>query len=141
VQFLNLVAAAMTAGRAHLSETSSNDALRLPFKWGWRAVVDENTGEQRWRPLGERIGWIDDATGIVYLEPDAAFACVQKLARDQGETFPITQATLWKRVADRGLLAERYRDNGYKARRVLSGARRYAIAILALHLEGLCHRE
>ena len=54
---------------------------------------------------GERVGWIRDDD--LLLDPDAAFAAAQKLARDQGTSIPIKQRTLWKRLAEQGLLASR----------------------------------
>lgn len=65
----------------------------------------------------ERVGWIVD--GNLFLEPDSAFACVQKFARDQGENIPLTLATLQKRLYERGYLLSTERDD--------KGTRRYQV--------------
>lgn len=48
------------------------------------------------------IGWISD--DVVFLDPDAAFATAQKLAKEQGEFLTITAKAQWQRMRDRGLL-------------------------------------
>jgi len=47
--------------------------------------------------------WVDD-DGL-YLEPDAAFADAQRLAQEKGESLPIGQQTLWKRLKEKNHLA------------------------------------
>jgi hypothetical protein len=49
---------------------------------------------------GPCIGWIDG--DLALLEPDAAFAAVQRLAREQGDPLAVGVKTLWKRLKDRG---------------------------------------
>jgi hypothetical protein len=76
-----------------------------------------------WHSHGERLGWIraDD----LLLEPETAFAAAQKLARDQGTSIPIKQRTLWKRLAEQGLLASRDPARGTNTvRRTIEGMRR-----------------
>jgi hypothetical protein len=51
---------------------------------------------------GRRIRWIEGQD--IYLDPDAAFAAAQKLAQSQGTSLPITQQTLWKRLAEKRYL-------------------------------------
>jgi hypothetical protein len=76
-----------------------------------------------WRPHGERLGWIRDDD--LLLEPETAFAVAQKLARDQGTSIPIKQRTLWKRLAEQGLLASRESTRGTNTvRRTIEGMRR-----------------
>src|SRR5262249_24349042 len=69
---------------------------------------------------GKRIGWVDGTD--LYLQPDAAFAEAQGLARDQGEALPVAPRTLWKRLREKGALAswdeKRMRNPG---RRTLEG--------------------
>ena len=49
----------------------------------------------------------------------------QKLARDQGTSLPIKQRTLWKRLAEHGLLASRDSARGTSTvRRTIEGMRR-----------------
>lgn len=79
--------------------------------------------QEEWRPNGERLGWIrgDD----LWLEPESAFAAAQKLARDQGTSILVKQRTLWKRLAEQGLLASRASARGTNTiRRTTAGMRR-----------------
>ena len=88
------------------------------------AAQRRGSGDEReaWRPDGERLGWIrkDD----LLLDPDAAFAAAQKLARDQGTSIPIKQRTLWKRLDEQGLLASRDQARGSTVRLTIQGMRR-----------------
>lgn len=45
--------------------------------------------------------------GSVFLEPGAAFAAAQDMARRQGTALTIGQRALWKRLSEKGLLASR----------------------------------
>ena len=92
--------------------------------WGWQLnVVGSGSYEREvWRPNGERLGWIRDDD--LLLDPDAAFAAAQKLARDQGTSIPIKQRTLWKRLAEQGLLASRDQARGSTVRLTIQGMRR-----------------
>ena len=93
--------------------------------WGWQLhAVDSGQDEREvWRPNGERLGWIRDDD--LLLEPETAFAAAQKLARDQGTSIPVKQRTLWKRLAEQGLLASRDRARGTNTvRHTIEGLRR-----------------
>ena len=70
-----------------------------------RSSAPATSEREVWRPNGERLGWIRDDD--LLLEPETAFAAAQKLARDQGTSIPVKQRTLWKRLAEQGLLASR----------------------------------
>jgi len=54
-------------------------------------------------PQGNCIGWIDGED--VYLDPTAAYQCVQNFGRDTGEGLVVSVSTLKKRLRDKGLLA------------------------------------
>lgn len=95
-QFLRLLAGALASGRAHCAAPNGN-APEHADAWGWREHNKE------WRALGKRIGWIDAAE--LFLEPEAAYAEVQELARSQGDSIPISPRTLWRRLRERELLA------------------------------------
>lgn len=97
-RFLELLAAALASGRAHVAKTDGH-APDEATAWGWRT----DPGQVERRPYGERIGWLDGEN--LYVAPDAAFAVVQKLAHDQGESLPITSMTLYHRLKERHLLA------------------------------------
>jgi hypothetical protein len=106
--FLRLLAGAIASGRAHVACPNGKEPPN-PEAWGWRATecTDQRGGyretETFWTPLGKRIGWLDE-DGL-FIQPDAAFAEAQELARHQGEVLPVTPRTLWRRLRERGLLA------------------------------------
>ena len=88
--------------------------------WGWRL----ESGEGTWLPKGEKTGWIDDQA--LYLEPDAAFAVAQKLARDQNDALPVTQRTLHKRLKEGNYLENSHDSTRttLTVRRTIEGQRR-----------------
>jgi hypothetical protein len=103
-RFLELLTAAITCGRAHIAAPDGS-APEEPMAWGWREKTI-GTGEYQrneWQPQGERIGWLDG--DALYVEPDTSFAVAQQLARDQGESIPITPQTMRKRLKGKGYLA------------------------------------
>jgi len=105
-RFLALVAAALTAGQAHVADaaTLQEPYAPTPALWGWRARPGGPADGARpaWQPWGDCIGWV--AEGRLYLEPEAAFGVAQQLARAQGIPLAVTPKTLWRRLAERGLL-------------------------------------
>src|SRR5262249_30307819 len=112
--FLRLLSAAVASGYAHVSDQEGNQPQE-PQRWGWRPDAG---GAQ-----GMRVGWLDD--GELYLEPDAACTAVQRFARDQIESFPVTSNTLRRRLKERGLLATTDTARGkLTVRKTLQGARR-----------------
>jgi hypothetical protein len=139
-RFLELLGAAISSGRAHLSN-SNGDQPKHATAWGWREV-ETGTGDYTrtdLRPQGEHIGWLDG--GGIYLQADSAYAVVQKLARDGGDQLPVTLATLKKRLRERGLLAstEKHVSAGREVercevRRTLQGKRRWVLHFNAASL-------
>jgi hypothetical protein len=100
--FVRLMSGALASGRAHFAN-SEGDRPADAGAWGWRkSEIRTGDGSDRWEAQGRRIGWVDAAG--VYLEPDAAFAAVQEMARDQEDSLPISPRTLWQRLRDRGFL-------------------------------------
>jgi hypothetical protein len=124
-RFLALLRAALSSHRAHIADAATGAEPADAVCWGWQLnVIGSGAYErQEWHPNGECLGWVceDD----VFLDPDAAFAAAQKLARDQGTSIPIKQRTLWKRLAEQGLLASRDSARGTNTvRRTIEGMRR-----------------
>jgi hypothetical protein len=97
--FLRLLAAAIASGRAHVADAKTGLAPANAERWGWRLRSGEYV------PQGELVGWLQDED--LFLEPEAAYAAAQRLARDQGLSLTVTPRTLWKRAAERGALASR----------------------------------
>lgn len=122
-RFIELMSAALTSGRAHLADPSGTQPYD-PEAWGWRSEI----GQLDYHSKGERIGWVTGAD--VYLDPDTSFAVVQRFAKDQGDAFPITAQTLYKRLKERGILASTdTAKETLKIRRVIEGK-----STLVLHL-------
>jgi hypothetical protein len=121
--FLRLLVAGLASGRAHVAGPGGNEP-ESAAAWGWRSktVGAGEHARDEWQPQGRRIGWIDGAD--LYLEPEAAYAEAQELARHQGESLPIAARTLFRRMKERGLLAgwdERRQRN--TVRRTLEGVK------------------
>ena len=102
-RFFALLGGALTSRRAHVADLKTLDVPPDPQAWGWQA--DRGQSGMRWTAGGNLVGWIEGER--LYLDAEAAFAAVSMMARDQGESFTITQGSLWKRFADQGLLLER----------------------------------
>ena len=121
-RFVELLAAALSSGVAHLAGPDGK-APTSAVSWGWREV-EIGTGayaRRDFQPQRGRIGWIDN--GGVYLQSDAAYAVVQRLARDGGDNLAVTLPTLKKRLKECGLLASTERRAG-KERLEVSGTLR-----------------
>ncbi len=123
-RFGELLAAAIASGRAHVAGRKG-DEPETPDAWGWRAASVGSRDFQRveWKPLGERVGWVEGED--LYLEPEAAYAAVQKQGRDSGDPPVISERTMRKRLHERGLLlsVENSRST-LTVRRMLDGRRR-----------------
>jgi hypothetical protein len=115
-RFRELLSAAIAGGRAHVADPGG-DRPESPGAWGWRLSGEE------WRPQGERVGWLEDED--LYLEPEAAYAAVQKQGRDSGEPPSVTGRTLRKRLHEQGLLLSvDHARQVLTVRRTLGGRRR-----------------
>ncbi|MDK1021840.1 MAG: hypothetical protein QGD90_09425 [Candidatus Hydrogenedentes bacterium] len=129
-RFLALLSSVVATGQAHLVDAGSGEKPDSPESWGWRKRTFTSGGfeQEEWQPKGNRIGWVDASD--VYLDPDASFAAVQRLASQQGSSLAITQQTLWKRLAEKGKLASQESRGGKsrnKVRKMIGGHRRTVI--------------
>lgn len=136
--FLRLLASAISSGRCHLAGPDGQ-APDNATAWGWRTATIGTGGFQREepQPFGRRVGWIkpDGDRAEVFLDPDAAYAEANELARQQGAALLITEPTLRRRLHERGLLVS-IDDQRQKLliRRTLDGARRPVLHIAACAL-------
>ncbi len=133
-QFLRLLAGVLASGRGHIAGPRG-DAPEDPERWGWREAT-VGAGEhvrQEWRPQGHRVGWVDGFD--VYLEPDAAYAAANNLAREQSDGLAISARTLRKRLHERGLLASTDTEREVlTVRKTLEGKRREVMHLRAASL-------
>jgi hypothetical protein len=96
-RFIELLRGAIASGRAHLASPKGDKPEVDEGAWGWRRN-DYGGNEAQ----GARVGWLDREG--VWLEPDAAYAAVQRLGQEVGDRLAVTPQTLRKRLRERGLL-------------------------------------
>jgi hypothetical protein len=127
-RFTELLAAAIVGGRANVADPEG-EYPEHPEALGWRFSGEE------WRPQGERVGWVDGEH--LYLEPEVAFAAVQRQGRDASDALSVTGRTLNKRLHERGLLVSTDLPH-LTVRRALQGKRRRVLhlPVAALSTEG-----
>jgi len=104
-RFSELLTGLFVSGRAHVADASSGE---YPGDgWGWESfeITTQYGPELKQRSKGARIGWVDGPN--LYLEPSATYAELQRFARDQGDSVPVTERTLWKRLHERGVIVSR----------------------------------
>jgi len=104
-RFVELIGAAIATGRVQLG--------------------DLENGKSR-EGKTECVGWTD--TEYVFLDPDLSFAAAQKLASEQGEFITISHKTLWKRMSERGVLAQSETGRNL-VRKIIGGRRRSVLAL------------
>jgi hypothetical protein len=97
-RFVSLIQACLSSGQAYLAAPDSTPPRQSPEDCGWR-----NNGSSDWSPRGTCIGWTD--RDDIYLEPIAAHQVVQNASRDVGETMPVSEQVLRKRLREKGYLA------------------------------------
>ena len=127
-RFISLLSSAISTGRVHVADPEGGPPDD-PGSWGWRQTVTTSREQEHyvepWRPQGQQIGWLEGDD--LYLDPESAFAEVQRLAKQQDDPIAISQATLGRRLKERGLLAStggRGRKKNTRVRRTLQGVRR-----------------
>jgi hypothetical protein len=123
--FRRLLDAAIASGRGHLAGPTGQEPPDADA-WGWQAVGDRRG--LTYTPRGKLLGWVDG--DVLFLEPEAAFAEAQELARQQGVSLAVTPRTLRKRLKSRGLLVGCERDKT-TVRKRLSGKDRAVIPLRA----------
>jgi len=128
-QFLRLLSGALASGRAHVAGPDGNAPVE-PAPWGWCEVEGGvgQYGRRDYRAQGRRIGWIDGED--LYLEPEAAYAEAQELAKSQGDSLTVSARTLHKRLKERGLLVTTEQGK-LLTRRTLEGRRRCVVHLAA----------
>ena len=128
-RFLELLASALSSGRAHVAAPDGERPLDAETAWGWR-----RDAYATWEPKGERVGWVDGED--LYLLPDAAYAAVQRLGQEIGDRIALTPPVLRKRLKERGILLTcETQRRMLTVRRTLEGQRR---EVLHLHRDALC---
>jgi hypothetical protein len=100
-RFLELLASAIVAGRAHVASPEESEPER-PEMWGWRERtigVGEHARPEL-QPQGDRVGWVRG--GDLYLDGDSAYRVAQLMGG--AEAVTVGPRTVWKRMKEQGLL-------------------------------------
>ncbi len=123
-RFVALLRGCFASGECHVvCNLKQGPPTSHPHIWGWRRVSE--VGDLAGR--GNSIGWINEKKGEIWLEPESLFKTVQKFAGAQNEPILMNKSTLWKRLLERGLLADFDTDkSGVKradVKRVVDGKR------------------
>jgi hypothetical protein len=126
-RFFALLATCFISNRGHLRDASTNGEPPEPGRWGWEDNGRNEIG-RHFSPRGDPLGWVD--AGNLYLDPEAAFAAVQRLGREQGTGLPISQGRLWKTLKGKGLLLS-YEPGRNLAKVTIDGSRRRAVHLHA----------
>lgn len=101
LNFVGYLKAAFLMGKCHLK--SYRDSQKPPFEYesfGW--FYDSQFGDLK--PKGSGIGYVDTETPEIILDPNAAFAVAQEIAKSQGSSINISRDVLWKRLSESGLI-------------------------------------
>lgn len=132
--FLESIAAAVGSGAAHVADIEGKTPLSDPIRFGWRAATSASPASS-WEPQGDRIGWVEGDD--LFINLPAAFRVASRLG-DNGDRLTITQKTLLKRIADRGMCRSQDSQRGrHTIRRQIQGARRAVLHLGAsLVLDG-----
>lgn len=130
--YLEYLAAAVIGGKAHVA-ARHKEHPENPQAWGW---VRENAARRghfdSWKPQGQLIGWLDGED--LYLDPKNAFAIVQKMGREMGESLNVTEATLRRRLFEKDLLISTEKENRLTVRRTLQAKRPRVLHLAASSL-------
>jgi len=114
-RFIELLHSVLSSGRAHLAAEDGtrpgDDAKATAAGWRidgteWVSDGTERSGRHvpKWRPQGERIGWLVDRK--LLLIPATADAAVKALAAEQGQPLLLAARTLWKHLYESRHLTE-----------------------------------
>ena len=136
-RFLELVVGAINSGKAYLTSKDAGEPAN-PGSCGWYVQELQETKDEtyeRWRAQGHPIGWIDGDD--VFLDPEGSYAVAQRLAEEQGERLPVTQAQLHRRLKEQRLLASSERDRA-TVRRMYQGQPR---SVLYLRMSTLISQK
>lgn len=110
-RFLQLLRAALSSGNAHIAcRLKLGPPETRPYAWGWRDAGGDIVGDKNYNPMGDCIGYYaapkDNSPAEVWLQQDTAFKIAQQFARNQGDTFLLSPASLWRRMHEMGLILQ-----------------------------------
>ena len=98
-RFLSLLRGCFGSGECHVGDhLNQGPPLQNPFVWGWRQSSQDADVAGR----GQNIGWINQVTGELWLEPESTFKVIQRFAGSQNDPILMQKSTLWRRLLERG---------------------------------------
>ncbi len=120
-RFLQLLRAALSSGNAHIAcRLKMGPPEVRPYSWGWRDAGTDLIGNKNYSPMGDCIGYYcapkDSNPAEVWLQQDTAFKIVQQFARNQGDAFLLSPASLWRRMHEKGLIVHTEPDGKNRPR-------------------------
>jgi len=126
-RFVELLLAALTAGRAHVADMKGA-APNFADMLGWRPytfATSDGERNEEYRPSGDRIGFIDTPNDDLFLDPHATFKVIQEMARAGSgiDQIPVGVKTLNKRLHQAELLKSADNETA-TVRRTIMGMRR-----------------
>jgi len=113
VRFIEMLRSGLATGRVFVADGDEREATKAPPTrqpaLGWRGSkhrheeIDGSTREEiRWEARGERIGYA--VNGELWLDPEATYTAVAKIAREQGAGALRTKIRLGKALVERGYI-------------------------------------
>jgi hypothetical protein len=126
-RFRELLTGLFTSGRAHVADAGSGSYPGEGYGWEQYDYQSMDGAEKSYRAKGNLIGWLDGPS--LYLEPAATYAELQRFANAQGDSVPVSERTLWKRLHERGVILSREKSH-MAVKRSFAGAGRVRV----LHL-------
>jgi hypothetical protein len=132
-RFLELLAAAIASGRAHVCGPEGQAPNPDPASWGWR-FESHGAGQFAtggWHAQGNGVGWLEGDD--LYLDPVAAYAAAQQMGTAGGDGVGVSKDQLQRRLKDARLLTLSD-DDRTTMRRRLQGQRR---SVLKMHRDSL----
>jgi hypothetical protein len=115
-RFIELIQASFVIGRAHLADSKTQDAPADAKRWGWRVNRFGDLTAQ-----GDRIGWLNNDE--IWLQPDAVFSTIQRIASSQHSSISVSKETLWKRLAHQGIIQVSEGEQKNLVKRSVAGGR------------------
>jgi len=133
-RFVELVSSAFSSHLAYAADADNGQAPGNPERWGWRVIERSNGSGMddvpiRYIPKGTKIGWVD-SKGNLFLEPNAAFALIQRIGKDQNAPLTVTQQILWKRLAEKDWIVTGKDKGHHTIRKMIEGRRRRVIHLI-----------
>lgn len=102
-RFLEIMPTLFMTGRFHLEGTKKKQPASAE-NLGWKRIEDESS---LLKDQGTLIGWEDEETGWLYLNPHAFYSSLQDFSYKDGAGIALSRIQLGKQLDSAGLLVQR----------------------------------